>query len=305
VLPAPDDQTPLRQTVAEISIGRQREPSAPQEEVRGRDAAATSPKAAAAATVLPTTTMPAGAKSAAAGQSDVPLVRPVYRPPTAVLWIFDDGGRTSEQVRIRSANYVIGRTEGDLKIGHDMLISSKHAEIVRVQQEAHWRWHLYDLGSSNGTFARVKLALLKDDAEFMIARRRFRFIAASDDGEEEPAAVSDVRQTLNWRTALAARPARGVPCLEEMLPAGEGRRFCLTCDSLWIGRDGGGAGDIAIPEDAALSPHHARVFRDTQDRWHVEDADSVNGVWLRVPDVALTAQSVFLLGEQMFAFTVP
>jgi hypothetical protein len=47
------------------------------------------------------------------------------------------------------------------------------------------------------------------------------------------------------------------------------------------------------------------VYRDPHDRWHIEDAESINGVWLRVTEVPLTAQSVFLLGEQMFAFTIP
>ena len=117
----------------------------------------------------------------------------------------------------------------------------------------------------------------------MIARRRFRLIAASRSGEEEPVAAADIRQTLNWRTALAPRPLR-LPCLEELLPTSGGRRFPLTCDSLWIGRDCGG-GNIAIPEDATVSPRHARVYRDTQDRWHIEDADSINGVWLRVTEV--------------------
>ena len=158
MFPAPDDQNPLRQTVAEIPPGQQRVPSPPQDEVGQREEAVSPPKttptAAAPVTVPPAGAMPAVTKGATAGQADVPVARPSHRPPMAVLWIFDDGGRTSEQVRIRGGNFVIGRTEGDLKIGHDVMLSSKHAEIVRVQQDGGWRWHLYDLNSSNGTLRR-------------------------------------------------------------------------------------------------------------------------------------------------------
>jgi pSer/pThr/pTyr-binding forkhead associated (FHA) protein len=57
----------------------------------------------------------------------------------AILQIADDGQKTAEFARIRKASFVIGRTEGDLVIPHDSLISGRHAEIFRLDQEGEHR----------------------------------------------------------------------------------------------------------------------------------------------------------------------
>jgi pSer/pThr/pTyr-binding forkhead associated (FHA) protein/RNA polymerase subunit RPABC4/transcription elongation factor Spt4 len=57
---------------------------------------------------------------------------------------------------------------------------------------------------------------------------------------------------------------------------------------------------ICFPDDPFLSPVHANFFyRD--DALIVEDLNSQNGVYLRVTEAQLTAQTTFLIGEQLLS----
>ena len=295
---APKDH-PLRKTFVEkLAESRQAAPPA-----------ATRPAQSPLPSSIPRSEEVAVGKPSAVGPPDLTEVepaRPVHRPPMAVLWIFDDGEKTADLVRIRSSTFVIGRTEGDVIVEHDSQISSRHAEIARVLQDGQYRWYLRDLQSTNGTFARVREAVLKNDAEIMIARDRFRFVVASSSDpqkQEAPNGVPDIRQTCTWRTAEVTSGPPGRPCLVELHASDEGKRFPLTVDSLLIGRDSRQCQIVLGNRNVDL--HHAKVHRDDHDRWHVEDLGSRNGLWLRVTEIPLMGQSAFLLGEQMFAFAFP
>jgi len=226
----------------------------------------------------------------------------------AILQIADDGQKTAEFARIRKASFVIGRTEGDVVIPHDSLISGRHAEIFRVDQEGKHRWFLRDLGSTNGTFVRVRESVLKAGSEFLISRRRFRFVEPSP-GEADCAAEADlppvdITKTCDWRTLKATRKAADRPSIVEMLHDGDGRRCPLAEDSHWIGRDPKRS-LLALADDPTVNLLHARIFRDRQGRWRIEDANSLNGVWLRVTEIALASQGAFLIGEQLFVLVLP
>ena len=61
-----------------------------------------------------------------------PSYRPLIRPLVPRLTLLDDGDLTGgETIRLREAVTVIGRTEGDIRLPHDPLVSGRHAEIVR------------------------------------------------------------------------------------------------------------------------------------------------------------------------------
>ena len=252
---------------------------------------------------------PSAAAPGSAPPGDTVAFRPVRRPPIAVLQVFDDGRKSAELVRLRQSNFVIGRNEGDLILGNDPLLSGRHAELVRVSQSGRHSWLLRDLGSTNGSFVRVKGLALKEEMEVLISRNRFRFVvplqgtAESHAGEEPPAPV-DVRRTMNWQTAPTVQPAPARPFLLELLPTGEGRRFPIREESQFIGRDPRQC-LIALPEDDTLNPSHAKLFRDAHGKWQLEDNNSLNGVWLRVREITLGPQSSFLLGEQVFAIAIP
>ncbi len=243
---------------------------------------------------------------------EVAVPRPRYRPPTAVLQILDDSRRSGETVRLRTESCVIGRTEGDVRIVHDLQISTRHAEITRVLRDGKYSWRLRDLGSTNGTYVRVKAALLADDQEIIVGQRRFRFAAAPPEADhpaeaEQPPVEPDIRKTCAWQlaeTALFPLKPREHPRLIELLTDGEGRHFPLTHDSEWIGRDSS-LGTLSFPDDVAMNLRHAQLRRDKKDRWHIEDFGSANGVWLRVGEMPLTTQSSFMLGEQVFVIVFP
>ena len=92
---------------------------------------------------------------AASAEVEAQPERPVERPPIAMLCVLDDGKLDGEWLRLRADRTVIGRTDGDVRIPHDGLISGRHAEIVRQRVPNGYRWLLADLQSTNGTFVRI------------------------------------------------------------------------------------------------------------------------------------------------------
>ena len=250
--------------------------------------------------------LPAGHPQADVSEDTVSY-RPVLRPPTAVLQIADDGQKTAEFVRIRMRQIVIGRTEGDVVIPHDSQVSSRHAEIVRVDQEGQHRWLLRDLNSTNGTFVRVRESVLKAAVEFLIARRRFRFVDSSAAPAETRAdadvSAMEVRKTSDWRVLQAALRVVDRPCLVEMLHDGDGRRYPLTHDSHWIGRAPAIPAGPGRRSDCQSGPRPG--LSRPPGAWRIENANSLNGVWLRVTEVVLASQAAFLLGEQLFVVVFP
>ena len=87
--------------------------------------------------------------------------------------------------------------------------------------------------------------------------------------------------------------------LVEITADGEGQRIPLTKPEHWIGRDARQC-SIVLKSDPMMSPRHARLYRDTKGRWHIENAGSRNGTWLRVHKLRLTKTGQFQLGEQRF-----
>ncbi len=56
--------------------------------------------------------------------------------------------------------------------------------------------------------------------------------------------------------------------------------------------------------DPFLNPRHARIFKDKRNRWVIKDCDSLNGLWVRVPNKLLDHGTEFLLGGQRFLFNI-
>jgi len=105
----------------------------------------------------------------------VTLFRPTVRPLVAVLTVCDDGKLDGEVIRIRDQRFVIGRSEGDLKIPIDGRISSRHVEITLQTVGGSHRWVVTDLQSTHGMFVRVSRTVLAERAEFLVGNGRYRF----------------------------------------------------------------------------------------------------------------------------------
>src|SRR5262249_21053971 len=107
--------------------------------------------------------------------ADTKPFQPSHRLPAARLCVLDDGKEDGEWVWLRGARLVIGRSEGDVVIPNDSMMSSRHAEIVRRYEEGRVRWYLIDLKSTNGTFVRVGSAVLKHGQEIALGSGCFSF----------------------------------------------------------------------------------------------------------------------------------
>ena len=86
-----------------------------------------------------------------------------------------------------------------------------------------------------------------------------------------------------------------------MVGAGIGNRVVLTRPEYWIGADPGCA--IARPVDPFCAPRQVRVFRSIKG-WAAEHPKTVNGLWVRLPQVVAGRSLQFQLGEQRFKLTV-
>ena len=236
--------------------------------------------------------------------ADTAAFRPSRRPPTALLCILDDGRQDGEWLRLRGETYVIGRTEGEIRIPHDTMISGRHAELSRRVENGSYRWYLTDLGSTNGTYVRVGDAILKHNQELLIGSRRYRFetpgphIAQSEEGAA--ARLGGQTGTSAWPEIASGKVGAS---LVELTIKGEGERFQLSDEENWIGRRVGRC-NILITDDRLVSPRHARIYQDSRTRWHVENGKTLNGTWLRIDTMALDSACQFQLGEQRFNLKV-
>lgn len=228
---------------------------------------------------------------------DTVRFRPTQRPSVAVLKVLDDSGDEGETIRIRRPPFVIGRTDGDLLLPHDSQVSSRHAELVRRDEAAGGGWMLRDLGSTNGTFARVSTGALQPGQILLLGGRRYRF-------EFTPRASSTAREhgTAPWSAPNPGELAGGVAALVEISAAGDQRKFALHSGDNWIGRDGSRCG--VVLDDPMVSPRHARLRQDASGRWTIENSKSLNGLWIQVVEVALGKGGYFQIGEQRFAFKI-
>ena len=213
---------------------------------------------------------------------EVPSVRfrPASRPPVPVLWILDDDQDSGERLRIRAAVVVIGRTEGQVLLPHDPQVSSRHAEIVRRDDNGRCTWFLRDLSSTNGTFVKIVRSRLDDGSEFRIGRQQFCFRAPTGSPQAQSGLV-----------------------LVELSGDGPEQTHPISGSEFWIGRDSHCC-SVSL-KDPLVCPRHARIVVETRERRYLVDGGSLNGTWLRIDELALTSGSEFEIGEQRFRFTIP
>jgi hypothetical protein len=236
------------------------------------------------------------------GRPAVPF-RPTARPPVALLTIFDDGKTDGELIRIRDHRFIIGRTEGDLCIPLDGRMSARHVEITHQFVGGLHRWVVTDLQSTHGMFVRVSRTVLGDKAEFIVGNGRYRFDAP----------VTDVGQTLDhapnpggfsethgWNEGASTfRP----PAVTELLGSEIGNRMLLIKNEYWIGSDS--SCSICRTDDPFCEPRHVRLYKGgSRGGWHAEHLKTINGLWMRMPQISVESTAQFQIGEQRFQLRV-
>lgn len=239
---------------------------------------------------------------AAPAPSDEVLYRSSYRWPAPRILICDDGSlEEGETVYVRSDTTVIGRTKGDIVIGHDTAMSGSHAELTRRDFGGKYQWVLRDLGSSNGTFVRARAVTLKPGITVQLGSKRYRFELPS--GTQMNPANGDA----NDAKTLLVSDFRSIP--DDALPAlVEGSsphsaaqvRYPFKTTRVTIGRPG--CGNNIELDDLCLARLHAVVTRDVTGAWQLQAQPSLNGVWVRVDAIPLTNNNHFQCGEQRFRF---
>jgi hypothetical protein len=223
--------------------------------------------------------------------------RPMSRPPVALLTVCDDGRADGEVIRIRKERFVVGRTEGDFLLPHDGLVSARHVEIVRHQVSDGWRFTVADLQTTNGLFVRISRTVLIGGAEFLVGRGRYRFESPETqtpvDAERHP--EPGTGQTRPWGTDNArSRP----PVLVELHAGGSAARFPLVANEHWIGRDP--SCTVCRADDPFVEARHVRLSRAVGGAWEARNNKAPNGLWLRVPQIAVDGICLFQIGEQRF-----
>jgi pSer/pThr/pTyr-binding forkhead associated (FHA) protein len=220
--------------------------------------------------------------------------RPVNRPPTLILCALDDGSRDEgEWHRVRTPDFRIGRTLGDPKrpndivIANDNGISSTHAEIRMRIEEGRYRFYLRDWPSRNGTFVRVSRAALKPEQELLLGARRYFFNAGT-----------------GAKSSGKKSGSQFFPSLVEMTPRGNGNEYPLGQGENIVGSSKSRA-SITITGDPFVSSAHAKVYKDKKNRWVIENLNSLNGIWLRIEEMALDTGGEFQIGEQRFLVRIP
>ncbi|MEM1226787.1 MAG: FHA domain-containing protein [Planctomycetota bacterium] len=242
-----------------------------------------------------------GRRPTGRSKSSVPTYTPTLRPPTAILAAFDDGStQDAELFRLRGGTHVIGRDAGDVQFPHEVLMSSRHAELQCRLEGKQYVWHFNDLNSRNGSFFRVGRAPLTQGQEFILGRNRLCFRFASidiDAGPGESGGDDDLSKTqlvggIRGGDALPEIVVRGLDGSESI--------HQIARDHIVIGSDEATCA-LSLPQDPYVSPNHARVFREAGE-WKLEDLGSRNATWFRMSSARLDQMTEFQLGEQRFYF---
>ena len=225
------------------------------------------------------------------------LYRPTVRSPVAVLTICDDGSAKGETVRLRDEQFIIGRSEGDLQLTFDELLSSRHLAISRQRVKGNWRWVVTDLQSKNGVFFRVSQAPMFHDSEVLIGKGCYRFQFNQNNGPDT-ADWSGAKPT--GTRALEADQNPGVATLTEVVHNSIGQRLALTKDSYLIGT--ASSCDIVRVDDPFSEPTHAKLARSENGTWVMQNQNARNGVWIRLPQISIgrKGKCEFQAGEQRF-----
>ena len=204
-----------------------------------------------------------------------PIYCPSVRPPMGVLRLFHDGEPTYTSYPILNDRFVIGRKEGDLVIPHDVWMSGRHVEVQRRRVQNGYRWFLLDLSSTNGTFLRSDVIVLRHKDELFMGRERYRFV--SDGTTTGLLHVTKGTANAEWIFKNPVeRIGRQPPC-----------------------------GLPSFAADPYLEPVHAELSRGVDHTWTLRDKRSRNGVWLRTSEAELFADSMFQIGEQRIGFWCP
>jgi len=208
------------------------------------------------------------------------MAKPGPRPSLRLTLVRN--GAAAATWSLGEGQVVCGRTEGDVRLPDDATVSPRHARFTSGDGAL----RVDDLGSSNGTFLRLRAARpVSVGDELRIGRQVLRL-----EPLPRPAAVREPRA---WGTADRGARFR----LSQLLDGGgTGDVFPLHEGENLVGRE---AGDVTFPSDRYVSSRHARI--DVRgEALLLTDLGSSNGTFVRIVGAAeLAAGDSLLVGTQL------
>lgn len=229
---------------------------------------------------------------------------PTTRVPVIALVACDDGKDVGELFRIRGNQFLIGRTEGDLQVVHDEMISSRHVAITRQNYNGKHRAVITDLQSRNGMFVRVSKAPLLHNAEFFVGNGHYRVEIVQDivPATAEMNGLAD--GPIHSTRLLEGHAMPGSVILSEMIHGKAETKIRLDKNEYSIGRNK--SCEIRRSADPYAADIHARLKRSENGTWVLDSHKTHNGVWVRIPQITVedSKSCEFRIGEQRMRLKV-
>lgn len=209
-------------------------------------------------------------------------------PTTFMLMRVREDGSFDCGLSLRHGETLIGREAGDLSFPTDSLLSKRHARVIAEGGAL----FLEDLGSTNGTFLRLKRKKQLQHGEYLlIGKQLLRFEMEAPSSVQSPALAG---QTMVLGSLLGKYEAK----LIKRLPNGkDSNEYPLTETVTHIGRE---KGEITFKNDPFVSGKHARIQLEAGS-YTIEDLNSSNGTYMRLRQKEeIREEDFFIVGEQLF-----
>lgn len=218
-----------------------------------------------------------------APKGKVPILGSPPSKGTAIVRILE-GGAPGELYFLGSKPLILARTDGDLNYPDDAYLSKRHASVRMDGTRACLR----DLESKNGTFVRVREGMeLVDGSECLIGDTLLKWSRGRPSPAGKTLDFGEDSQNGDWKVSVLWRRS-GKPRTQSV--AGD----CTI---------GSGDADLKL-DDEYVSALHAKV-RTKGGETRLMDADSVNGLYARIPsdrEHLLEEGALFRVGRQLFRF---
>lgn len=211
--------------------------------------------------------------------------------PAARLVLIQQDGSEGQVIALDEPQVDIGRSEGQVVLGEDPYLSSRHARIERrVATEGPSQggdFVLTDLGSCNGVYVRLRQSFtLSHRAMILIGQQVLRFEVVPE--AERRLGSATQHGVMVFGTPEAPRLAR----LVQQTNRGVARDvYHLYREETILGRENA---DIVFPDDPYISRRHASIRIDADEHFVLRDLGSSNGTFLR-----MTGEHVLRDGDQV------
>ncbi len=210
------------------------------------------------------------------------------------LVVLVEDGSEGKAYDLSSDQVDVGRSEGDILLSEDEYVSPRHARLLRIDG----RWHVRDLGSANGVYARTRgRQPLESGDLILLGLQVLQFHPVSEAERNQGAALR--QGALQHGTRLfGSKPVRRLARLEQRTIEGVAADvYHLFRDETVIGRE---VGDIVFTSDPFLSRKHATIRR-MDDDFSIEDLGSSNGTYVAIRrDTALEDGDRIRIGQHLF-----